>query len=112
MKVILKRIGLNDDDKGMKVDEWNAVRRAIGKPRRFSQAFVNQELELLNTYRERARVWVTKKQLINDGIFPKELTQSIQNLTSMQVVAISLTCRVRPCWRSIRVRFCFTGARS
>lgn len=86
LKTILNRIGLNEDDRGMTVKEWNSVRRMAGKPRRFSQVLVNQELEQLNTFRERARVWVNKKQLINDGLFPKELTLAIQNLIPMQVV--------------------------
>jgi hypothetical protein len=112
MKSILKRINLNEDEKGLKVEEWNAVRRSIGKPRRFSQALVNQELDNLNTYRERARIWVTKKQLINDGLFPKELTQAIQNLTPMQVVWLSLNPRVKQCWLFILLPPCYTEARS
>lgn len=112
LKVLLKRLGLNEDDKGMKVSEWNSLRKAMGKPRRFSQALINQELDQLNTYRERARIWVTKKQLINDGLFPKELTLSIQNLTPMQVVACMFIQRAKLCWQFIQARLCFTEVRS
>ena len=90
MQLVLRRLQLNLDDKGLAVAEWNAVRKTIGKPRRFSQNLVNQELEQLNTYRERARIWLHKKQLINDGLFPKELTHAIQNLIPLQVVFLRL----------------------
>ena len=91
MGALLDKIDLNPDEKGMTISEWNATRKAIGKPRRFSQTLVNQELELLNTFRERVRTWLFKKQLINDGLFPKELTQVIQNLTPLHVVPPGLT---------------------
>jgi hypothetical protein len=85
MQVVTKRLDINVDDKGLTIAEWNALRKTIGKPRRFSQALINQELEQLNTFRERARVWLHKKQLINDGLFPRELTQSIQKMAPLQV---------------------------
>ena len=87
MKLVYKRVNLDVEEKGMPVNEWNALRRAIGKPRRFSQALVNQELLQLASYREKARIWLGKKQLINDGHLPKELTRSIQALSPFQVVA-------------------------
>lgn len=86
LKVVLKKIDLNVEEKGLTIGEWNAVRKTMGKPRVFSQALINQELERLNSYRDKVRIWLSKKQLINDGLFPKEITRSIQALAPLQVV--------------------------
>ena len=61
----------------MTIKEWNQFRRLLGKPRRFSKKFVHDEIGSLNKFRERVRIWLTKKQLINDGFFSPELTKAI-----------------------------------
>ena len=61
----------------MTINEWNFFRKRLGKPRRFSKKFVNDQIGSLNKYRERVRIWLTKKQLINDGYFSPELTRAI-----------------------------------
>lgn len=42
--------------------EWNTVRQYIGKPRRFSQAFVNEELLRLQNFRSFARDSISRKK--------------------------------------------------
>jgi hypothetical protein len=109
--VIMKRLNVNAENKGMTLAEWNIARKVVGKPRRFSQAFVNQELDHLNVYRERARIFINKRHLINDGMFPKELTNRIQTLNPLHVVGRRVTQRDRLSSLCIRYPRCCTGAR-
>lgn len=81
-----RKLEIPIDDKGLPVAEWNVVRKMIGKPRRFSQALVMQEIDTLHTYRDKARTWLTKKQLVSDGRFSKELSNGLMSLQPLQVV--------------------------
>lgn len=65
--------------------EWNAVRQYIGKPRRFSQAFVNEELNKIQNYRNFTRDAISRKKQMQSfkvagGNNPssEELSKSLQ----------------------------------
>ena len=85
---ILRKSNLKSEQSLMKRSEWNKLRAAFGKPRRFSRNFVNTELERLNLFRDRVRKWMSRKKLINDGAFSTELTKRIQSIQPLQVVSL------------------------
>jgi len=86
---LLKKANVKISEGGspkLKIQGWNSFRKMLGKPRRFSRKFVNDELQNLNKYRERVRIWMTNKQIINDGSFAPELIRSIERLPPLEVV--------------------------
>lgn len=87
-KEIFKLLNLKSRALAMSTNDWNSTRKLLGKPRRFSRKFVSQELEKLNIYRKRARDWISRKEIVDDGLFPAVLNQKITSLKQLQVVRI------------------------
>ena len=58
----MKEFGLGNVTK-LTRQEWNEVRSIMGKPRRFSNAFLNSERKILAEYREATRKYHTKQKL-------------------------------------------------
>lgn len=112
---ICEKTGLLTNRGALTIKEWNQFRKQLGKPRRFSRNFINQELRKLNLFRERTRIWNTKKQLIEDGMFSKELLYTIQNRQSLTVVIshhFFLTSRDNRFWHWTAHQDCSTADKS
>jgi hypothetical protein len=65
-KDILKRAGLENVGK-LSRGEWNIIRKAMGKPKRFSAKFINLEKAKLERYRNIARSFLTDTQFNIDA---------------------------------------------
>lgn len=54
-KEILDHFPIDRENPRLKKWEWHAIRLAIGKPRRFSNAYLKKEKEKLYNYRKSVR---------------------------------------------------------
>lgn len=60
---MLAKVGLENVGK-LKKGEWNIIRKAMGKPRRFSNEFLKSERKKLEIYRNIVREYLQNQVLI------------------------------------------------
>lgn len=70
---MLDKVGLKNVTK-LKRNEWYIIRKAMGKPRRFSQFFIRQEIKKLNQYRE-----IVRKYIDDDNKQGQMIEKSLKN---------------------------------
>lgn len=73
--------------------EWNFVRLAMGKPRRFSKNFISSEIDKMNHFRNLVREFLTEKIDLSDleaHISNKETVEKIIKLAPLNVGQIVL----------------------
>lgn len=73
--------------------EWNFLRLALGKPRRFSKNFISSEIEKMNDFRNLIREFLTEKidfSYLETQIKNKETLEKISKLAPLNVGQIVL----------------------
>lgn len=74
---MLDKVGLKNVTK-LKRNEWYIIRKAMGKPRRFSQFFIRQEIKKLNQYRE-----IVRKYIDDDNVTMRATSSTTSQIPSL-----------------------------
>lgn len=75
-KEMLVKVGLSDLVGRLTLGEWGMIRKAMGRPRRFSGEFIKNEIKKLETYRN-----IVREYLLNQSpvILRSKLRESLSN---------------------------------
>lgn len=101
MKAQQKNFFLNHDSLGspkMTIKEWNVIRSAMGKPRRFSANFIKGELEKLRIFRDTVRESIknpgqaVKLPLDFDPVYASKIKKTSGLKVSQAVFAVHPLC--------------------
>jgi len=84
---LLKDVNENEE---LTKNEWSMLRSCMGKPRRFSNKFINEEREKLNRYRNLVRSYLYDKIHLPESRLHPDLVQKIKRLTPLQVSQVVL----------------------
>ena len=77
--------------------EWNFIRLAMGKPRRFSKNFIREEVEKLNEFRQLIRGFLNETidfNQLESRIKNKNLLEKVSKITPLNVGQIVLGLKI------------------